>query len=225
MRPHQQHIIRKQGYNYLLYLPRDYGVGKKWPLIIFLHGTGERGSNLNLLKKTALPHDLEEIEYIPFVVVSPQCPRGSFWSASLIHKLLDDVTTRYKIDEDRVYLTGISMGGFGTWEAAAAQPWRFAAIAPISGGGNPELASRLRDLPVWVFHGAMDDVVPLNESRTMVETIEKLGGSVRFTIYPDAGHDSWTRTYNSLEIYQWFLSHSRAERLDSARGKGDRETA
>jgi len=225
MRPHQQHILRKQGYNYLLYLPRDYGVGKKWPLIVFLHGRGERGSNLNLLKKTALPRNLEEIEYLPFVVISPQCPHGFSWSSTMIFRLLDDVAARYKIDENRVYLTGISMGGYGTWDAAIQQPWRFAAIAPICGGGNPELASRLKDLPVWAFHGAMDTSVPVSESRAMVQAIETLGGDVRFTVYPDAGHDSWTRTYDSPEIYQWFLSHSRAERQRSADDKGNRETA
>jgi predicted peptidase len=219
MRPVQQHVFRKKGYNYLLYLPHEYGMGKKWPLIVFLHGAAEKGSNLNQLKATALPRKLEQVPDFPFVVVSPQCPSGFFWSAVLVGELLDDVVCRYKIDEERIYLTGISMGGYGTWDSAIEQPWRFAAIAPICGGGNPGMAPRIKDLPVWVFHGALDNVIPITESITMVEALKKVKGNVRLTVYPDAGHDSWSQTYDSDEIYKWFLSHSRKPCQECPEGK------
>jgi predicted peptidase len=114
------------------------------------------------------------------------------------------------VDPDRVYLTGLSMGGYGTWSLAAAHPERFAAIVPICGGGNPADAAKLASLPVWVFHGAKDPTVPLERSKEMVEAIKSAGGNPRFTIYPEAGHDSWTETYNNPELYQWLLEQKKS---------------
>lgn len=209
MLPRQQKVFVKSGYNYLIFLPRDYKSSEEWPLILFLHGAGEKGTDLDRLKNTALPEKLEEREDFPFVVISPQCPPGFTWSTKLVGGLLDSAVKQYRVDENRIYLTGISMGGYGTWHMAMEQPTRFAAIAPICGGGNPRLASRIRHLPVWVFHGAQDKVVPISESQVMADALENLGGNVRFTIYPNAGHDSWTVTYDNPELYDWFLSHSR----------------
>jgi len=125
--------------------------------------------------------------------------------------LLDDIVERYRIDEERVYVTGLSMGGFGTWALAGASPERFAAIAPICGGGRRSDARRIAQakLPTWVFHGAKDRVVPFEESQHMVDILEKLGGDVKFTVYPKAQHDSWTETYNNPELYTWLLSQRR----------------
>jgi len=123
--------------------------------------------------------------------------------------LLKDVSKKYRIDENRIYVTGLSMGGYGTWDLAIKYPNRFAAIAPVCGGGDPTKASVLKDLPIWVFHGAKDEVVTLDKSQVMVDAIEKTGGSVKFTIYPEANHDSWTETYNNPELYEWFLAQSR----------------
>ena len=123
--------------------------------------------------------------------------------------LVDDIAARYKVDKKRIYLTGLSMGGYGTWALASAYPERFAAIAPICGGGSRIMSLRLKDIPIWVFHGAKDRVVPLEESEEMVNAIRKRGGDVKFTIYPDAGHDSWTESYNNQELYDWFLEHSK----------------
>jgi predicted peptidase len=123
--------------------------------------------------------------------------------------LVDDVAARYKVDKKRIYLTGLSMGGYGTWALAAAYPERFAAIAPICGGGSRIMSLRLKDMPIWVFHGAKDKVVSIEESEEMVKAIRNRGGNVKFTIYPDAGHDSWTESYNNQELYDWFLEHSK----------------
>jgi predicted peptidase len=125
-----------------------------------------------------------------------------------LNSLLDDLVSRYRIDKQRIYVTGLSLGGFGTWSLAAAYPDRFAAIAPICGGGNPEDAASIAHLPVWVFHGAKDKVVSIEKSEEMVAALKKVGSDVKFTVYPDAGHNSWTATYENPELYEWFLEHT-----------------
>ena len=124
-----------------------------------------------------------------------------------LNALLDEIVSKYAVDEDRIYLTGLSMGGFGTWSLATAYPERFAALAPICGRGNPEKAHVLKDIPVWVFHGAKDETVPPENSQQMVNALKECGADVQYTIYPDAGHDSWTETYNNPKLYEWFLEH------------------
>jgi len=200
--------------DYLLYLPQQYQTSKKqWPLILFLHGAGERGEDVSKVADVGPPRLIRMGKNdFPFVIVSPQCPENDWWTNDLqidtLNALLDDVVSRYRIDEDRIYVTGLSMGGFGTWRLAAAYPHRFAAIAPICGGGNPEDAASIAHLPAWVFHGAKDPVVPIAKAEEMVEALKKAGGDVKFTIYPEAEHDSWTETYDNPDLYKWFLSHS-----------------
>ena len=206
----QTTITKTVGCKYLLFLPEQYGSqGSRWPLILFLHGAGERGDDLELVKTIGLPAVLDRQEAFGFIVVAPQCPEGESWSTAVLNALLDEVTANYRVDEDRIYVTGLSMGGYGTWNLAVRYPHRFAAVAPICGGGVSLLAYRLKDLPIWAFHGAKDDVVALSESEKMVESVRESGGNVRFTVYPDADHDSWTRTYDNSELYEWFLQHSR----------------
>jgi predicted peptidase len=202
------------GASYLLYLPEGYEKSgdKKWPLILFLHGAGERGDDLNQVAVHGPPKIVQSKKDFPFVVVSPQCPNGTFWSNDVLLALLDHVTKEHAIDEDRVYLTGLSMGGYGTWSLAAVAPQRFAAIAPICGGGSRIWAFALGKMPAWVFHGAKDPVVPLDESERMVEALKRMNGPVKFTVYPEADHDSWTETYDNEELYKWFLSHRRSDR-------------
>jgi predicted peptidase len=199
-------------FKYLLYLPSDYESKGPWPLVIFLHGAGERGDDLNLVKKHGPPKQIEEGKSLPFIVVSPQCAKDSSWSTQEreLKALIDEIVKKYKVDPDRVYLTGLSMGGFGTWALAAYDPDRFAAIIPICGGGEPISARRLVHIPVWAFHGAKDQVVPLKRSEEMVEALEKAKGNVKLTVYPEAGHDSWTATYDNPEVYQWLLAQKRA---------------
>jgi len=185
--------------------------------VLFLHGAGQRGSRLAKISAHGPPKRIAAGDAFPFVMVSPQCPAGSWWSSdgqmSMLSALLDDIVDRYRIDRDRIYLTGLSMGGFGTWSLAAAEPDRFAAIAPICGGGDPSTATQIAHLPIWVFHGAKDDVVSRSKSEEMVEALRESGNNVQFTLYPAAGHDAWTETYRGSELFDWFLSHSRSGRL------------
>lgn len=196
--------------SYLLYLPKEYEQKNQWPLLMFLHGAGERGEDLSLVKKHGPPKLIESGKQFPFIVVSPQCPKGRWWELFELATLLDEIVEKQKVDQDRIYVTGLSMGGFGTWSLAAYQPKRLAAIAPICGGGEPFTVKLFAHLPAWVFHGAKDPVVPLARSEKMVEALKKLGGDVKFTVYPEAGHDAWTETYNNPELYQWLLEHKRS---------------
>lgn len=205
-------ITRAVNLNYLLYLPPDYDHKTSWPLILFLHGRGERGDDLELVKKHGIPKRLADGAHFPFIIVAPQCPAGSYWTEELdaLSALLDQVIDNYNVAVNRVYLTGLSMGGRGTWYLAGRCPQRFAAIAPICAGSHPWAAQeRLAGVPAWVFHGAADPVVPVSESEKMVEYLKAAGGDVRLTVYPGIEHDSWTATYNNTELYEWFLSHSR----------------
>lgn len=198
--------------NYLLFLPEGYEQSDtKWPLMMFLHGAGESGNDLQKVKVHGPPKIVETKRDFPFILVSPQSARGG-WDPPLLNALLDEIISKYRVDEDRIYLTGLSMGGFGTWAMAAAYPDRFAAIVPICGGGNPADAPKLKSIPAWVFHGAKDPVVPLARSEAMVNALKAAGGSVKFTVYPDAGHDSWTETYNNPELYEWLLQQKRSDR-------------
>ncbi len=213
---HAKHFEKKTGdatvgYEYLLFLPADYGKdpAKRWPLMLFLHGSGERGTDINLVKKHGPPKIVEHEPDFPFIVVSPQCPSDVWWQPAALSALLDDVIANYQVDPDRVYLTGLSMGGFGAWALAAQEPSRFAAIVPICGGGDPRSAEKLKDLPIWVFHGEMDSSVPIQRSQEMVDALKAVGNDVKFTHYPDAGHDCWTRTYDNPQLYEWLLAHPR----------------
>jgi predicted peptidase len=201
----------KVSVKYLVYLPKDYEQKESWPLMLFLHGKGERGDDLNVVKKHGPPKLIEAGKEFPFIVVAPQCPDIVWWQPVELKALLDEVCEKYKVDQDRIYVTGLSMGGFGTWTLAAYQPHRFAAIVPICGGGEPETARHFADTPAWVFHGALDPVVPLKSSAEMVEALKKAGGNVKFTIYPDASHDCWTEAYNNPELCTWLLEQKRSK--------------
>lgn len=200
-------------HNYLLFTPEDYDKDptKKWPLILFLHGSGERGSDLQKVKVHGPPKIVETRKDFPFIVVSPQCPNNENWlAADLIH-LLDEVCAKTRVDPDRIYLTGLSMGGFGTWSLITQYPDRFAAIAPICGAGDPEDVERIKNVPAWIFHGTKDQAVPVQRGRDMFEALKKIGGRVKYTEYPDADHDSWTRTYANEELYKWFMEQKRGQ--------------
>jgi len=197
-------------FDYLLFLPEGYGKTKqRWPLMLFLHGAGESGTNLVKVKTHGPPKIVDSKPDFPFILVSPQSP-GRGWNPDSLNALLDRIIRKYRVDKDRVYLTGLSMGGYGTWALAAAHPEKFAAIVPICGGGNPVDAKKLARVPIWVFHGAKDPTVPVDRSKEMVEAIRNAGGDVKFTIYPEAGHDSWTETYDNPQLYKWLLEHKRS---------------
>ena len=204
--------------NYLLFLPKDYAKksGKTWPLILFLHGSGERGSNVWKVATHGPPSRVAAEPDFPFIIVSPQCPEGEHWSNDTLLALLDEVLRNYAADPARVYLTGLSMGGYGTWDLGLSHPERFAAIVPICGGGemisvllsSREKAEALKRLGIWAFHGAKDPVVPVEESQRMVDAANKAGVTeAKLTVYPEAEHNSWTQTYNNPELYDWLLKH------------------
>jgi predicted peptidase len=195
--------------NYLLYIPKDYHNPDKYPLVLFLHGSGERGNNLEKVKTHGPPRLVEEGKEFPFILVSPQCQRNERWDIEQLSILLDEIENQLSIDKDRIYVTGLSMGGYGTWKMAQSFPDRFAAIIPICGGGDFSNACIIKHIPVWAFHGSEDKVVSVQESERMVDALKACNGLVWFTIYPDAGHDSWTMTYNNPDIYEWMLKQTR----------------
>jgi len=202
-------VTRTVSAQYLVSLPEGYGkVGQKWPLVLFLHGAGERGSDLELVKMHGPPKLIAAGKQFPFIMVAPQCPENQWWSEDVLAALLDKVEDQYEVDKSRVYVTGLSMGGYGTWQLAALNPDRFAAIMPICGGGDVSTVCAIRNVPAWVFHGAKDPVVPLQESQKMVDKLKACGGNVKLTVYPEAGHDSWTETYDDPEVYTWLLGQS-----------------
>lgn len=200
---------------YLLYLPENYSAdGPAVPLMLFLHGRGESNGPLSIVAKWGPPRRLEAGESMKYLVVSPQCPRESFWSAddqqTRLLELLAHIRNTYHIDEDRIYLTGLSMGGFGTWRLASDHPEMFAAAVPVCGAGDPNKVSNLVKLPIWAWHGTEDNAVPFQKSVEMVEAIKNAGGTrTRFTSLEHIGHASWQAAYQSGDLYQW-LDQQRA---------------
>jgi predicted peptidase len=214
---------------YLLFTPKDYKAGgKKWPMMLFLHGIGEcSDSDISRVKTHGPALMVDSRPDFPFVVVTPQLPlpagyiegkkyspeqivalASDAWKAEPLIQLVDHVATKANIDPDRIYVTGLSMGGFGTWRLVATHPERFAAAVPICGGGEPEkMATALSRVPIWAFHGAKDPVVPVAFSQQMVDAVRRAGGDVKLTIYPEAQHNSWKETYENQEVYEWLLAH------------------
>ena len=209
--------------HFLLFVPQSYLQDQdRWPLLLFLHGLGECGTaELDRVKLHGPPHRVEHDPDFPFILVSPQHPPVDesgdelqrnkrvyeAWSAPMLTRWLDRIEAALRVDADRLYVTGLSMGGFGTWRLAAYAPDRFAAVAPICGGGQISSAPRLKGMPIWCFHGALDDAVPLRMSQEMVDAVRAAGGDARLTVYPETGHDSWVQAYNTPELYTWFLTH------------------
>ena len=202
---------------YLFFLPQDYYSDKntRWPLILFLHGMGERGDDLELVKIHGIPKIVKTKKDFPFIAVSPQCPTEYVWRdkkmLQAVESLILKIIKNYRIDKTRVYVTGLSMGGYGTWALAARRPDLFAAAVPICGGGDPATVIELNNLPIWVFHGGLDKVVLPEESEKMVRALEKAGGKVHFTLYPEAYHDSWTETYDNPALYDWMLKNRKVD--------------
>ena len=180
-------------------------------MILFLHGAGESGDDLSKVKIHGIPKLIESGKDFPFILVSPQSPRGG-WSSDSLNGLLDEVISKYKVDKERIYLTGLSMGGFGTWSLATAHPERFAAIAPICGGGNPARANRLKGLPIWAFHGAKDDVVPLSASESMIKALKDDRRESQIHRLSRSQTRLVDRDLQQPRVYKWFLDHSLANR-------------
>jgi predicted peptidase len=202
-------LARRVHLPYRVYLPKGYDhAGARWPAILFLHGAGERGNDLSFVERNG-PPKIAASRGLPFVVIAPQLPEGLTWPADALSALLDRVLADYRIDTTRVTLTGLSMGAYGAYELAIADPTRFAALLVVSGAGNPVDVCRLRELPVWIVHGEKDDVIPVGWGREMARRLQNCKGDVRVTIDPEAGHDAWTRVYEDSATYDWLREHRR----------------
>ena len=206
---------------YLLYLPKDNPAqpDARPPLMLFLHGAGERGTDVQRVAIHGPMSLVKRGTNFSFIIVAPLCPDNQRWDPEALMQLLEHITAQHAVDTNRIYVTGLSMGGYGTWSLGLKYPEKFAAIAPICGGGNiidmvlagPEHEAALRALPIWAFHGAKDPVVPISESERMVEALKTRAKhqNVKLTIYPEAQHNSWTETYNNPQLYEWLLEQRR----------------
>jgi predicted peptidase len=200
---------------YRVFLPDGYTGDHNWPMILALHGVGEQGSDGVAPTQVGLGHALRESSSrFPFIVVLPQAPKGQYWEGNLAEatlSMLEQTREKYNGDSTRLYLTGYSMGGYGTFYLASLYPDLFAAAVPICGGGDPAtMAPRLLGLPLWIFHGSDDDVVPVEESRSMVRALQaEMHPNLRYTEYPNTTHDSWDKAYAEPDLVKWLLSFHR----------------
>ncbi len=197
---------------YVLYVPRDYDPGKAWPLVVFLHGMGERGKDGMLQTEVGIGRAIRRhADRFPCLVAMPQCPASGYWDKGVkpIEKSIKQTIGEYNVDRERIALTGISMGGYATWYYGAAHPELFSALMPICGGGRVEDAPALAKLPIWAFHGAEDNVVPPDESRHMVDAIKAAGGKIKYTEYPGTEHNSWDSAYDDAKAIRWLLRQRR----------------
>eukprot|EP01119_Soliformovum_irregulare_P002751 TRINITY_DN13008_c0_g1_i1.p1 TRINITY_DN13008_c0_g1~~TRINITY_DN13008_c0_g1_i1.p1 ORF type:complete len:239 (-),score=41.74 TRINITY_DN13008_c0_g1_i1:34-750(-) len=185
-----------------------------WPLLVFLHGAGEKGSKIDRITAHGPPRVLTEKgiqnSIPPCICVAPQCPATQFWTTNSVFAMIEEVRSTYPIDSNRIYGTGISMGGFGIFKMIAAYPDLFAAVVPICGGGDTMTASKIKRIPMWIFHSRGDPIVPFKHSKDMVDAIQKQDPKeVKLTIYEDKEHDSWTRTYLNPDVWKWMFSQSK----------------
>ncbi|WP_197531310.1 carboxylesterase family protein [Posidoniimonas corsicana] len=204
------------GTQYLLYLPDAYSPeGQPWPLVVYLHGSGLRGRDLDLVASEGPPRLAREGEPLPFILASPQCPQNQSFDPKMVRSLVEHVVEQHQIEREKIYLTGYSMGGFGTWQAAAAYPDLFAAFAPLCGGGNPDEAESLAQTPVWAFHGDQDKVVPLEQTTLMTEAVTNAGGEVTLSILPGMGHAICDDVYSDRSLFDWLLTHRKRVPLEA----------
>jgi predicted peptidase len=198
---------------YIVFVPKGYTGAKEFPVILFLHGAGESGTDGKKQAAVGLAKAIRDKKGdFPFITIFPQSQKGGWKAESAEGKravaILEEVQKNYETDKKRVYLTGLSMGGSGTWSLAAAYPERWAAIAPICGGGDPKNAEKIKDLPCWSFCGDKDNAKLVENNRAMNKALKAAGSSARHEEYPGVGHNSWDRAYATAELYTWFLKHS-----------------
>ena len=206
-------INRSHQLKYLIYLPKDY-LTKKYPLVLFLHGAGERGTNLKDIEIHGLPKLVKNGKKFPFIIIAPQCPLNLWWSdplpVDLLSKLVNDIVMKYGIHKNNVFCTGLSMGGYGTLALSIKNPKLFSAIIPICGGVDIKNffdILNLKDLPIWLFHGDKDEVIPLENSQNIYKVLKLVNKNIKLTVYKGVDHNSWDRAYDDNELYKWMLSH------------------
>lgn len=206
-------VRRRVSLPYLLWVPPAAAKPRAgWPLVVFLHGSGERGDDLQKVKAHGPPKYAAAGRRFPFVLVAPQIPDEESWHSDELDALIADLLATLPVDPQRVLLTGLSLGGIGTWRYAMDHPARLAGIAPVCGAGDPQGARRLVRLPIWAFHGAQDDAVPIADEQRVVDAVNAAGGRARFTVYPDIGHNAWDPAYADEALYAWLLAQRRPRR-------------
>ncbi len=200
---------------YVIRFPDGYNNEDRFPVIIFLHGAGTRGDDINVLKNNPYFNIINSNPNFPFITVAPQCSQDTWFDMfEQLKNFARKISSETFVDKSRIYLMGASMGGYGTWQLAMSMPELFAAIVPICGGGMYWNAYRLVNIPVWAFHGAKDTVVCKEESIKMVDAVNKCGGKAKLTIYPENGHDAWCDTYSNPEVFHWLLSNTNKNALE-----------
>lgn len=216
---------RNERMRYLLFVPKDYDKQKKYPLVLWLHGGGSVGDDLQLLLRYGDKHGVlyfarsDNQSKYPSFIVAPQCPQNRSWSdrdseqptteMRLVLEILANVQANYSIDSRRLYVTGISLGGYGTWDIIGRRPEMFAAAVPICGGGNTFKAPLMVKTAIWAFHGDQDEVVNVSESRRMITTIRNAGGEPKYTEYQGLGHNSWERAFTEQDLLPWIFAQRR----------------
>jgi predicted peptidase len=215
--------------NYRIYTPEKMDNKKKYPLIIFFHGAGGRGNDNNGQLANGIKDLLEysKTSGNPAIITVPQCPKGERWAdisfkspvaamtkdpsspMRLVIELLKDTVSKLPVDKERIYVTGLSMGGYGTWDIVQRMPDTFAAAMPVCGRGDTKMAAAIKDIPIWVFHGGADSVVNPKFSQDMVAALKDVGSKVKYTEYKDVGHDSWTKTYTDKEVLKWLFDQKK----------------
>lgn len=203
-------VMNSNGLRYLIRYPEKYVTGKRYPVIILLHGAGSRGTNINTLRGNDYFRLTEQYTDFPFVTVAPQCHENTWFDLfESLKGFVEEIANADYCDGSRLYAVGQSMGGYALWQLAMSMPEYFAAVAPICGGGMYWNAQRLKNVPVWAFHGELDDVVSVEESIKMVDAVKKAGGDARLTVYPECKHESWIPTYSDYSLFEWLLSHTK----------------
>jgi len=213
----QKQLMRQAALQYFLYLPPDYADRSDVPFVLFLHGGGERGSDLQMLKANGIPRLIAEGQEFPFIMAAPQCPLPDRWSDQIdpLAALVEEIASSYRIDRKRIYVTGLSQGGCGTWHLGMRYAHLFAALLPVCGyrpyvHGYAEKSAPLRDMPIWTFHGAQDEIVNVSETEKLVEGLRELGSAIRYTRLEEANHSQcWEQVYSMPEVYDWMLRQSR----------------
>lgn len=205
-------ISSEQTVNYLLYLPENYAANQaeKFPILLFLHGGGQSGDQIELVKKNGPPALVDQGMKFPFIILSPQNGyKNKFWDVFLVIQLLDSIVKKYRVDTSRIYLSGMSRGGFGAWCMAAQFPDKFAALAVVCGANIAPYAGWIGKMPVWVFHGTDDPLIPLHESVEMVDALRALGNNAKLTVYEGVKHNAWEKAYADPELYKWLLQQKK----------------
>ncbi len=201
---------RYKNLSYILQFPADYAPEQAYPLLIFMHGAGTRGEDMDKLKDNPFFRIINQYDNFPFIVAAPLCAADTWFDVlETVNAWAAEMAKHPMVDADRVYLIGASMGGYAVWQMAMSQPSLYAAAVPICGGGMAWNVPRMKPVPVWAFHGDSDPVVHPEQSQAMVNALTACGGEAKLTVYPDCGHDAWSATYGNIAVFEWLLSKVR----------------